>query len=362
MADDRLHAAMIKKAIRLARKGAGRTSPNPMVGAVVYSPDGVISTGYHRKAGEPHAERIALDRAGERARGATLAVNLEPCCHHGRTGPCTEAIIAAGIREVVYSIEDPFPEVCGRGARFLKAHGIRVIDGICRDAAMRLNEVYLHYMATGRPFLVLKTAQSLDGRVATRSGDSQWISSPEALAFGHRLRARYDAVAVGGQTVRVDNPRLTVRRVRGRDPIRIVLTSTADISPASNIFDRRNGARTVVATTRAVISRKANSFAETWPVRRAADGLDLRHFLERAGSNGVTSILVEGGERLATSFLKRKLVDKLYVFVAPMIIGDGIDAVGDLGIRRLSQAIRFGDSGYRKLGTNILIWGYPEKK
>lgn len=362
MADDRLHKAMIKKAIRLARKGEGYTSPNPMVGAVIYSEAGVIATGYHRKAGEPHAERIALDRAGEKARGATLAVNLEPCCHQGRTGPCTEAIVAAGIAKVVFSIEDPFPKVRGQGARYLKAHGIEVVDGVGREEAVRLNEVYLHYVATGRPFVALKTAQSLDGRLATRSGDSQWISSPEALIFGHRLRARYDAIAVGGETVRVDNPRLSVRRVKGRNPVRIVLTSMSTIPPESKVFNTDSGTKTVVATTRDIIAKKTYAFAETWPVRKSADGLDLNNLLDRAGQRGITSILVEGGRRLTTSFLKRNLADKLYVMIAPMIIGSGIDAVGELGIRRLSQAMRFGDSGFRKLGTNIMIWGYPEKK
>lgn len=352
---------MIKKAIRLARKGEGRTSPNPMVGAVVYNHNGIIATGYHRKAGEPHAERIALDRAGTKARGATLAVNLEPCCHFGRTGPCTDAIVRAGIKRVVFSIEDPFPEMRGRGARFLKAHGIDIIAGVGREEAIRLNEVYLHHVVNGRPFVVLKTAQSLDGRVATRNGDSQWISSPEALRFGHKLRARYDAILVGGETVRLDNPRLTVRRVKGRDPVRIVLTTRRDISPRSHIFDGASDARSVVTTTRSVISDGAYSFTETWAVRKAPDGLDLKDFLEQASRKGITSILVEGGERLGTSFLKRQLVDKLYILVAPMLIGAGIDAVGDLGVRRLSQAIRLSSSGYGKLGSDIMIWGYPEK-
>jgi diaminohydroxyphosphoribosylaminopyrimidine deaminase/5-amino-6-(5-phosphoribosylamino)uracil reductase len=362
MADDRLHEAMIKKAIQLARKGQGQTSPNPLVGAVIYNSDGIIATGYHRKAGEAHAERIALAHAGERARGAALAVNLEPCCHQGRTGPCTEAIVAAGITEVVYSIRDPFREVRGRGAQFLKEHGINVVNGVCREEALRLNEIYLHYVTTGRPFVALKTAQSLDGRIATGRGDSQWISSPEALAFGHRLRACHDAVVVGGETVRIDNPRLTVRRVKGRNPMRIVLTSKPDISPTANIFDTSPGTQTVVATTREVISRNAYSFASAWRIRKSADGLDLARFLEQAGKSGITSILVEGGQRLATSFLKRNLVNKLYVLIAPLIIGAGVDAVGDLGVQKLTQAIRLGDSGSKRVGTNIVIWGYPEKE
>lgn len=362
MADERLHEAMIKKAMRLARKGEGGTSPNPIVGAVIYNRDGIIATGYHKKAGGPHAERVALARAGDRARGASLAVNLEPCCHHGRTGPCTDAIIEAGIKEVVYSLDDPFPKVRGRGARILREHGINVIAGVERDAAARLNEVYLHYTATGRPFVVLKTAQTLDGRIATRTGDSQWISSEKALIFGHKLRARYDAVAVGGGTVRADNPELTVRRVKGRNPLRIVLTATGNIPRNAKIVNSEKSAHTIVVSTRTGLAASDWPGVETWSVRKNGAGLDLDGFLDMAGKSGITSILFEGGERLATSLLKRGLVDKLHLLIAPMIIGDGIAAVGDLGIRRLVRAIRFAETGTKKLGTDIMFQGYPERK
>jgi diaminohydroxyphosphoribosylaminopyrimidine deaminase/5-amino-6-(5-phosphoribosylamino)uracil reductase len=360
MADERLHMAMIKKAMKLARKGEGDTSPNPMVGAVIYNRDGVIATGYHKRAGQPHAERIALARAGDRARGASLAVNLEPCCHYGRTGPCTDAIIDAGIKRVVYSIEDPFPQVRGKGARILREHGIEIIAGVERDAAARLNEVYLHYTTTGRPFVVLKTAQTLDGRIATRTGDSRWISSEQALIFGHKLRARYDAVAVGGGTVRADDPQLTVRRVRGRNPVRIVLTASGNIPRNAKILNSDERVRTVVASTRRGLAAREWPGIETWAVRKNRDGLDLGGFLDLAGEEGITSILFEGGERLATSLLKHRLVDKLYVLIAPMIIGDGIDAVGDLGIRRLAGAVRFAETGHKMLGTDIMFRGYPE--
>ncbi len=352
---------MIKKAMRLARKGEGGTSPNPIVGAVIYNHDGVIATGYHKKAGEPHAERIALARAGDRARGASLAVNLEPCCHYGRTGPCTDAIIEAGIKEVVYSIEDPFPKVRGRGARILREHGINVIAGVEREAAARLNEVYLHYTTTGRPFVVLKTAQSLDGRIATRTGDSQWISSEKALIFGHRLRARYDAVAVGGGTVRADDPQLTVRRVRGSNPVRIVLTSSGKIPKNAKILNSEDSAHTIVASTRKGLAAADWPGVETWTIRKNSTGLDLSSLLDIAGKKGMTSILFEGGERLATSLLRQGVVDKLYVLIAPMIIGDGIAAVGDLGVRRLVKAIRFAETSHRKLGTDIMFRGYPKR-
>ncbi len=360
MADDRLDEAMIQKAIRLARKGEGYTSPNPMVGAVIYDDGGIIATGFHTRAGDRHAERVALARAGDRARGATLAVNLEPCCHYGRTGPCTDAIIAAGIKRVVFSIIDPFPQVNGNGERILSEHGIELVDGIARDEAMRLNEVYLKFVATGRPFVVLKLAQSLDGRIATQTGQSRWLTSDKARTFAHALRARYDAVVVGAGTIRVDNPQLTVRHVKGKNPRRIVVTTSPNLSTRSHVFSGNSDGNTVVATTREVIGRGAYSAVTTWAIRSRGGRLDLGNLLERAASEGMTSILVEGGNQLATSLLKAKLVDKLYLFLAPMIIGAGKDAVGDLSVRRLTDAVKFKEYGFKKLGQDMLFWGYPE--
>lgn len=360
MADDRLDEAMIQKAIRLARKGEGYTSPNPMVGAVVYKDGGIIATGFHTRAGDPHAERVALARAGDRARGATLAVNLEPCCHHGRTGPCTDAIIAAGIKRVVFSMIDPFPQVNGNGARVLSDHGVELVNGVACDEAMRLNEVYLKFVATGRPFVVLKLAQSLDGRIATRTGQSRWLTSDKARKVAHVLRARYDAVVVGAGTIRTDNPQLTVRHVKGKNPRRIVVTTSPDLSTRSNVFSGNGDGNTVVATTREVIRRGAYSAVTTWAIRSRAGRLDLGSLLERAASEGMTSIMVEGGSQLATSFLKAKVVDKLYLFTAPMILGAGKEAIGDLSIRQPAEAVKFKEYGFEKIGRDMLFWGYPE--
>jgi diaminohydroxyphosphoribosylaminopyrimidine deaminase/5-amino-6-(5-phosphoribosylamino)uracil reductase len=361
MSDDRLHTAMIKKAIQLARKGEGYTSPNPMVGAVIFNRDRIIATGYHKKAGGPHAEIVALRKAGEDARGASIAVNLEPCCHVGKTGPCTEAILLAGIKRVIYSIEDPFMRVNGNGARILDRKGIKVIKGICADDATRLNEAYLKYVTTGRPFVVLKTAQSLDGRIATRTGESQWISCPEALTFAHKLRARCDAVAIGSGTAMADNPKLTVRRVKGPNPLRIILTSSDALPTSMTLLAENDGNNTIVATTREQMAVGKYRMVTNWPVRKGKDGLDLSSFLERAGKNGVTSIMFEGGGRLATSLLKKKLVDKFYLIIAPLVIGTGTETVADLGVRRLGDAIRFDKYGFKKIGTDTLFWGYPEK-
>lgn len=361
MADDRLYEAMVKKALGLARRGEGYTTPNPIVGAVVFNRDGIIATGYHKKAGGPHAEREAIERAGDRARGASIAVNLEPCCHIGRTGPCTDIIIRAGIKEVVYSIDDPNPKVNCKGARTLKDNGIRVINGIFKDEATRINEVYLKYITTGRPFVVLKMAQSLDGRLAAAGGDSQWISGEKALDFAHRLRARYDAVAVGTGTVRADNPQLTVRRVRGKNPYRIIVTTSADLSATLKLFADNGDHKTIVATTPEVIDSGIYSSVTTWPIDKNGDNLDLDKLLTYAGGEEISSILFEGGSRLATSLLKQNLIDKFYLVLAPMVIGRGIAAVGDLGITKVSRAVRFAESGFKKMGTDTLFWGYPKQ-
>jgi len=360
MADERLHEAMIKKAIKLARRGEGYTSPNPIVGAVVYNHDGIIATGYHKKAGGPHAEKIAIDRAGDRARGASMAVNLEPCCHYGKTPPCTRAIIEAGIKRLVFAMEDPFTKVCGHGAKILAENGIEVIGGVYRDEAVRLNEVYIKYITTGRPFVILKTAQSLDGRLAAVTGDSQWISCPEALKFAHRLRARYDAVAVGAGTVRADNPQLTVRGVGGKNPFRIIISTAGDLPSNLHLFTDNQDNKTILATTPEVADSGTYDSITTWSIRKNNGQVDLDDLMNRAGKSGMGSILFEGGGRLATSLLKQRLVDKVYTVIAPLIIGKGVDAVGDLGVKEIAGAIGFRESGFKKIGVDTLFWGYPE--
>ncbi len=361
MADERLFEAMMKIALREARKGEGKTAPNPMVGAVIFKGDRVIATGYHRRVGLPHAEIMALKKAGPAARGASLAVNLEPCCHYGRTPPCTEAIIQSGIRQVIYSIKDPFIKVCGRGCRNLEENNVSVIKGVLACQAESLNEVYLHYMNTARPFVALKMAQSLDGRIATLSGHSRWISCPEALTFAHKLRARYDAVAVGAGTVRADNPSLTVRHVRGDNPLRIIITGSGDLSPWLNIFRNNRDNNTIMATSRKVIRSGAYRDQIKWPMRLRAGRIDLRDLLDQAGQRGVTSILFEGGQTLATSLLKQGLMDKFYLIIAPLIIGRGTETINDLGTKTITQAIDFEKSGFKKIGTDTLFWGYPKR-
>jgi len=352
----------MKLALELARRGHGQTSPNPMVGAVMVKNDRVVGQGYHEKAGGPHAEIVALNKARGAARGATLYVNLEPCCHYGRTHPCTDAIIKAGIKEVVYSINDPNPTVNGKGAALLRRAAIKVTSGQLKDESEKLNEVYVKFIRTGKPFVILKTAESLDGRIATASGDSKWISGPEARKFAHQLRADSDAVVVGAGTVLADNPHLTVRLVRGKNPYRIILTRHPNFPTTINLFRHNRDARTILATSRAGASKFKVKNVTVWTIEENKHGLLLSDFLEKAAQFGLISILVEGGGRLATSLIHEGLVDKQYLLIAPMIIGRGTEAVGELSIRKLADAVRYKEWLFEPCGQDVLFTGYPRKK
>lgn len=351
----------MKRALTLAKRAEGKTSPNPMVGAVIFKDENIIATGYHKKAGTPHAEINALKKAGTDARGASIAISLEPCCHTGKTGPCTQALIDAGIKQVIYAIDDPYTEVNGRSRKILEDAGITVLSGVCSKESKRLNEVYFHFHTTGRPFVVVKLAQTLDGRIATKTGDAKWITGTVARSYGHKLRARYDAIAVGANTVRADNPQLTVRHVKGRNPYRIIITSSPNLPKRSDIFINNGDNKTIIATTAKVLSTGAYSDVETWKIATGKNGVDLRDLLKRVARNGMQSILFEGGSQIVTSLFNRGLVDKYYQFTAPLILGDGTNAIGDLYINRIAKAISFQDYGSRKLGQDTLFWGYPRR-
>jgi diaminohydroxyphosphoribosylaminopyrimidine deaminase/5-amino-6-(5-phosphoribosylamino)uracil reductase len=353
----------LKFALRLAEKGRGKTSPNPMVGAIIVKDGRIAGRGYHKKAGSPHAEINALKEARGEACGATMYVNLEPCCHYGRTKPCTDEIIKAGVKEVVLALKDPNPLVNGKGIAQLRKAGIRVRMGGQRNEARKLNEVYLKYISTGRPFVVLKMAQTLDGRIATVSGDSRWISAPETRKYVHKLRAEYDAVAVGAGTVLADNPRLTVRSVKGKNPYRIIVSRHPAFPRSINLFKNNGDAKTILATSSDWADRVRADNLITWTVREEKNGLSLNDLLDKAGGFGITSVLVEGGSRLATSFIEAALVDKYCLFIAPKIVGDGINAVGNLNIKRMARALTCREFVYDKsLEPDLLFIGYPERK
>jgi len=356
----------MREALALARRGRWRTSPNPAVGAVVVRRGRVVAGGYHRKAGSAHAEVEALGAAGSRASGATLYVTLEPCCTYGRTPPCTDAIIRSGIERVVIGSLDPNPGVDGAGARRLAKAGIKVETGVLGAECSALNETYAKYITSGLPFVTLKLATSLDGRIATHSGESRWITGPEARRFVHRLRSRSDAVMVGSGTVSKDDPELTVRRVRGRDPVRVVLDSRLDVPPGAKVFDHGPGGRgPIVFTTRAAPRARREALRSAGvrvvDVPAASGGLDLRRALCELGRLGVTTLLVEGGGRLAASLLKAGLVDKVIVFLAPIFIGgDGVPAVGGLGGAGLAELPRLTRTSVRRFGEDIMVEGYTE--
>ncbi|HHX50457.1 MAG TPA: bifunctional diaminohydroxyphosphoribosylaminopyrimidine deaminase/5-amino-6-(5-phosphoribosylamino)uracil reductase RibD, partial [Clostridia bacterium] len=326
--------------------------------------------GYHKKAGTPHAEVHALRQAGEATRGATLYVNLEPCCHQGRTPPCTEAIIKAGTKRVVVAHLDPNPLMGGKGVERLRQAGIEVTTGVLKKEALLLNEVFVKHITTGRPFGVLKMAMTLDGKIATVTGDTRWISGPEARVMVHQLRDRYDAIMVGINTIIHDDPLLTTRLVdqTGQDPIRIILDSRLRISPGARVCNLESGAPTIVITT---------SFYD--PVRRkelesmgievlvlGGDGkqVDLQCLMEVLGAREVTSILIEGGAGVAYSSLEAGIVDKLHWFIAPKIVGgkEAPGPVGGKGLALLSQAWEFGKMDMKKYGHDVLITTYPQRK
>lgn len=356
----------MKRAIALAKRGAGRVSPNPLVGAVIVKDGRIISQGYHHCCGEAHAEIDAIDRAQESIAGATLYVNLEPCCHQGRTAPCVDAIIRHRLARVVVGTLDPNPLVSGRGLEILARQGIRVDVGVLERECHQLNEVFFKWMKTGLPFVTLKYAQSMDGRIATAGGHCRWISSLKSLKFAHRLRALHDGIIVGSGTALKDDPELTTRLARGGSPLRIVVDSRLSLPLEARILQNQDQARTIIATTKHADRGKrqllANKGIEVLSCGEAPDGsVDLEQLLFVLGQRSLTSLLVEGGAKLLTSFLKARLADRLVVIQAPKIIGAGIEAVGALGVTTMAEAIRVDTIKSRRLGDDIIIDGRIDK-
>lgn len=349
------------EAIRLARLGLGRTSPNPAVGALLVRSGRIVGRGYHRRAGEPHAEIVALRQAGRRARGATLYVNLEPCCHVGRTGPCVEAVIGAGCRRVVVGTLDPNPLVHGRGLVRLRRVGLRTKTGVLAEECRKLNEDFEKYITTGLPFVVLKLAVTLDGRIATASGDSKWVTGPQARRRVHEMRNRFDAVLVGSETVRRDDPRLTCRIPGGRNPLRVVLDGRLRSPESARVFSARSGG--VLLYTLAHESEKAVRLRRRGVVVRRGGG-DRRGSLHRVlrslAREGVKSVLVEGGGRVAARALRERLVDGVSLFVALKLLGgDARPALGTLALRRMKDAISLRGVRIERVGEDLLIEGRP---
>jgi diaminohydroxyphosphoribosylaminopyrimidine deaminase/5-amino-6-(5-phosphoribosylamino)uracil reductase len=350
-------------ALRLARKAEGRTSPNPVVGAVLVRDGKIVGAGYHQFAGGDHAEIAALKRAGRKARGATLYITLEPCSHYGRTPPCTHALIDAGIKEVVAGTRDPNPLVAGRGVRQLRRAGINVRVGLLEAECRALIEPFSKYITRRLPFVTLKLAATLDGKIATVSGDARWISNVESRQWVHRLRNQVDAVLVGVETVRADDPQLTCRIPGGRNPWRVVLDSRLRIPISARVLRQRGPGKTIVAATGGVSAAKASAIealgAQVWRLPMRHHRVSWLPLLKKLASSGIVSVMIEGGASIAASALKEKIVDKIVFFYAPKILGgDGRVMVDALGIRRMRQSIPVKELQVRKSGGDLIVSGY----
>jgi diaminohydroxyphosphoribosylaminopyrimidine deaminase/5-amino-6-(5-phosphoribosylamino)uracil reductase len=356
-------------ALKLAAKGAGWVSPNPMVGAVVVREGVVVGQGWHRRYGGSHAEVEALKAAGSLARGATVYVTLEPCNHHGQTPPCTEALLAAGVGRVVAATPDPNRRVSGGGAPFLRGKGVQVEMGLLAAEVRRLNEAWFTWVERGLPLVIIKAACSLDGKIATRTGDSQWLTGETARAFGHRLRHECDAILVGIGTVSADDPQLTTRlpRRRSKDPIRVVLDSRLRIPETARLLHLNSQAPTWIATTPTAPQDKIQALqelgAEILVLPEEGGRVALKPLLEELGRQRVQSLLVEGGAEVLGSFLDQGLAAKFYFFYAPKILGgkDAYPAVAGRGAARLAEAHQARDLTLRRLGPDLLVCGYLDK-
>jgi len=348
----------MRRALQLARRGMGKVNPNPMVGAVIVRAGRIIAEGYHHKFGEDHAEIDAINKASGGIRGATMYVTLEPCCHWGKTPPCVDTIIEQGIKEVVIATLDPHPLVDGKGVQILRDHGIEVTVGVLEQEARAVNEVYFYHTQTGLPFVTVKYAQSLDGRIATSQGNARWISSEASRKYAHRLRAQHEAIMVGIGTVLADDPQLTVRLVKGRNPLRIVLDSRLRIPAHAQLL--QDEGKTLIVTTEEHGKDKAAAIGkegkEVLVVQRGTDGwVELRSLMKMLAERGISSILVEGGAEVITSFLKEGLVNRMVVITAPLILGKGIEGIGDLGISDLHEAIRPSSYKVSRAGEDVIF-------
>lgn len=361
----------MRQALRLAARGRETVRPNPMVGAVVVVDGTVVGSGYHRRAGGPHAEIAALRQARARSRDATLYTTLEPCCHtEKRTPPCVPAILESGVRRVVVSMRDPNPQVAGRGIRQLRRAGLVVDVGCLGTDAAELNEVYLHWIDTGRPFVVLKAAMTLDGKIATASGESQWITGIKARTHVHQLRSRVDVIAVGVETVLKDDPQLTVRVSGGkrsatgiRQPARLVFDSRLRIPFGARVFQGIEQAPTIIATTNLAGPRKVERLrkmgVEVLVFPRKGSRVSLGRCLQALGGMGFSSMLVEGGAELHGAFLRESLVNRVCLYVAPTLLGgqETKSLLGGRSPRRLAETVPLSNLHFESLGTDVLITG-----
>lgn len=357
----------MRLAMQLAGNAIGRTSPNPLVGAVIVKDNRVVGCGWHRKAGTPHAEVHALNQAGELAQGADVYVTLEPCAHYGKTPPCSKALVEAKVKNVYGGLLDVNPKVAGKGFKILEDAGIHVEYGFLQDELRKQNEVFFKWIEHKKPFIVLKAAMTLDGKIATAIGQSKWITNETSRAYGYKLRDIYDGIMVGINTVIEDNPMLTARVDGGKNPIRIVVDSSLKIDINANVVQDKS-AKTIVATTDKadkdkILKLQAQDVDVIVVDKDENDKVDIEKLLDILGQQNICSILVEGGATLSGSFVAKKLVDKVYFFIAPKIVG-GKEAkipVAGTGILNLQEALALKDIQIEKLEEDILIIGRVDK-
>lgn len=357
----------MRLAMQLAGNAIGRTSPNPLVGAVIVKDNRVVGCGWHRKAGTPHAEVHALNQAGELAQGSDVYVTLEPCAHYGKTPPCSKALVEAKVKNVYGGLLDVNPKVAGKGFKILEDAGIHVEYGFLQDELRKQNEVFFKWIEHKKPFIVLKAAMTLDGKIATATGQSKWITNETSRAYGYKLRDIYDGIMVGINTVIEDNPMLTARVDGGKNPIRIVVDSSLKIDINANVVQDKS-AKTIVATTDKadkdkILKLQAQDVDVIVVDKDENDKVDIEKLLDILGQQNICSILVEGGATLSGSFVAKKLVDKVYFFIAPKIVGgkEAKTPVAGTGILNLQEALSLKDIQIEKLKEDILIIGRVDK-
>lgn len=355
----------IKLAIEIAKKGDGKVSPNPMVGCIIVKNDRIIGAGFHEKFGLNHAEVNAIEKAGKNAEGATLYTNLEPCSHFGKTPPCVELIISSKIKKVVIGTLDMNPQISGKGVKKLKAAGIETKVGFLENECIELNKFFFKYITKKLPYVTLKAAQTIDGKIADKAGESSWISSVPSRKYVHSLRARYDAVLIGAGTVEKDDPKLTVRLAEGRNPKRIILDPGLDLNLNHKIFSRNSDKNLIVIASKKSIGKKRrinklNSLGVTllFAKEEKDDRINLKNALKELYKIGIASVLVEGGSQVFTSFIKGNLFDDMITFISPKILGCGIPIVNNIGIKQLQKSLKLKINNVEKIGDDVLVEFY----
>lgn len=359
----------LQECFKLAQKGAGYVSPNPLVGCVIVKDGKIIGRGYHKQFGKAHAEVNAFKQTKKNIEGATLYVNLEPCTYFGKTPPCTDLIISKGIKKVVVGTRDPNPLVNGAGIRKLRKAGIQVVEGVLESEAARMNEFFHKYITQKLPFVTLKIAQTLDGKIADYQGNSRWISNFETRKIVHELRAKYDAILVGANTVRKDDPELTVRLVEGRNPIRVVLDGNLSVLKNSKIFLTANEVATFLFTSQIGYQKnlkKALSLkkmgVKIFVIKSKSTIISLKRVLKILAENSIASILVEGGSEVSAQFIKNRLADKIIYTIAPKILGKGTPAISDKIKFPITNPFELQDVAFQQCGTDMMIEGYIKNR